>query len=63
MREGSPPPTCYLLYVMSHMSCVTCHMSHVTIFYGQSGETIQWRVCYQWGQPRLVFVVVVYFPF
>ena len=42
------------------MSRVTCHMSHVTIFFsfffffGQSGETYRWRVCYQRGLPRLV---------
>ena len=56
---------------MCHVSCVTCHMSHVTchvsqvtcpvshviifIFFGQSGEAYRWRVCYQWGLPRLVF--------
>ena len=53
MRECSPPPnmsrvTCYVLRV-------TCHMSHVTFFFGQSGEAYQWRVCYQRGLPRLVY--------
>ena len=42
------------------MSHVTCHGSHVTFFLllllsGQSGEGYRWRVCYQWGLPRLVF--------
>ena len=32
-------------------------MSYVTFFFfffGQSGEAYWWRVCYQWGLPRLV---------
>ena len=42
--------------VTSHVSHVMCHMSHVTcnIFFGQKGGASQWRVCYQWGLPRLV---------
>ena len=45
---------------MCHMSCVTCHMSHITkyiyiFFIGKSVEAIWWRVCYQRGRPRLVF--------
>ena len=30
-----------------------CHVSHVT---SQIGGASQWRVCYQWGPPRLVFL-------
>ena len=45
--------------VTCHVSCVMCHMSHVTIFsssfFGQRGEAYRWRVCYQRGLPRLVF--------
>ena len=57
LKKGSPPPTCQLSYITCHVSCFTFHMSRVTcdIFYGQSGEAILWRVCYQRGQPRLVF--------
>ena len=53
--------------VMCHVSRVTCHLSHVTcaflfcffvcLFFGQSGETYWWRVCYQRGLPRLFFIV------
>ena len=39
---------------LCHVSCVTCHVSHVTchvyfflLFFGQSCEARQWRVCYQ----------------
>ena len=42
-----------------HVSCVTCHKSHVTIIifvFGQSGEAYRWRVCYQRGLPRLVLL-------
>ena len=37
------------------MSHVMCHMS--LFFFGQSGEAKRGRVCYQWGLPRLVFIV------
>ena len=61
MRECSPPQTC-------HMSCVTCHVSRVTCqnFFlhflyvkenGLSGGASRWRVCYQRGLPRLVYIV------
>ena len=46
-----------------HMSCVMCHMSHVTFFYLfflQSGEGYRRRVCYQWGLPCLVFIFTGY---
>ena len=69
MGEGSLPPTCHISCVtcrVSHVTChvsrVTCHVSRVTclmfsffVFFGQSGEAIQWTVCYQRGRPRLVF--------
>ena len=67
MRECSPPQTCYVSHVMCHVSCVTCHVSRVTchmslfffffFFFGQSGEAYRWRVCYQRGLPRLVFLI------
>ena len=51
---------------MCHVSPVTCHMSNKVSFYikkktseniGQRGGASRWRVCYQWGLPRLVFKV------
>ena len=51
--------TCHMSWrVTCHMSLVTCHVSHVTcrifffllFFY----KAYRWRVCYQWGLPRLV---------
>ena len=48
--------TCHVSHVMHHMSCVNCHMSHFfSSFFWQCGEAYRWRVCYQWGLPRLVF--------
>ena len=47
-----------MCHVSRHMSCVTCHVSHVTIFLGgggQGGEAYRRRVCYQRGLPRLYF--------
>ena len=38
-------------HMSRHVSRVTCHM-----FFGQSGEAYWWRVCYQRGLPRLVFL-------
>ena len=48
-------------------TCVRCHMSHVRCqvsvarfffsFFLQSGFASCWRVCYQWGLPRLVFCI------
>ena len=46
------------------MSCVMCHVSHVTgnffflFFFLQSGEAYWWRVCYQRGLPLLVCVLL-----
>ena len=53
--------------VKYHMSHVTCHLSHVTCHMpqvtcklflggGQNGEASHWRICYQRGLPRLVFL-------
>ena len=54
-----PPVTCHVSHVTYHMSHVACHVSHVKCnffsFFFQSGEACLWRVCYQWGLPRLVF--------
>ena len=56
---------CHVSHVMCHMSIVTCHVSHVMcnmaqlyiyffpLFFWQIGEAFWWRVCYQWGLPRL----------
>ena len=55
--QNSPRVTC-------HASCVMCHMSRVTLkniyeyeyfFFLHTGGVSWWRVCYQWGLPRLVF--------
>ena len=61
MRKCSPPPN--VSHVTCHMSHVTCHVSHVTLqmsrvkcHMSQSGEAYRWRVCYQRGLPRLVFI-------
>ena len=66
MREGSPTPPCHMSHVTCHMSRTTCHMSLITcmyiFFWGQSGEASRWRVCYQWGLPRLVLRHFVYRP-
>ena len=69
LRECSAPTTCRMSCVTCHMSCVTFHVSHVTchvscvtcfllLFFLQSGEAYWWRVCYQQGLPRLVFLKV-----
>ena len=58
--------TCHMSHVTCHMSHVTCHLSpvtcHVSLFFffflfRQSGEAYPWRVCYQRGLPRLVFLL------
>ena len=44
---------------MCHVSCVICHVSHVTQKKsGLSGEASRSRVCYQRGLRRLVFMIV-----
>ena len=43
--------------VTCHVSRVTCHMSLFSFSFGQSGEAYWWRVCYQRGLPRLVFII------
>ena len=54
--------------VMCHKSRVTYHVWHVTFivfvcFLGQSGEAYRWRVCYQRGLPRLIFLKAIYIFF
>ena len=39
------------------MSRVTCH---IFFFLGQSGEAYWWRVCYQRGLPRLVYIILFF---
>ena len=71
MRECSPPTTCHMSHIECHVSHVMCHVSHVTchFFFWQIAETCRWRVCYQQGLPRLVFIILVvlfslgWFPF
>ena len=59
--------TCHMSYLICHMSYVICQVSHVTcqmshvffvflFFFWLTGEAYRWRVCYQWGLPRLVFM-------
>ena len=50
--------------VMCHVSRVTCHMSKKKLHFfflrkknGQSGGASRWRVCYQRGLPRLVYLL------
>ena len=50
--------TVHVSCVTCHMLCVTRHILHITvkchvIFFLQSGRACRWRVCYQWGLPRL----------
>ena len=47
---------CHISRVPCHMSRVRCPVSGVQVtFFGGSGGTSRWRVCYQQGLPRLVF--------
>ena len=43
-------------FVRCCVSCVTCHVSYVTckFFFLQIFGASRWRVCYQWGLPRIV---------
>ena len=69
LRECSSHTMCHVSHVMCHVSTVTCHLSHVKkrihiyFFYlkkiGQSGGASRWRVCYQWGLSRLVYIVLL----
>ena len=55
------------VFTSNHVSCVTCHMSCFTfhlslitcwresVTCNQVCGVSQWRVCYQWGLPCLVF--------
>ena len=56
----------YMSCVMCHVSCVTCQLSRVTChmyFFssvkkmGPSGGASWWKVCYQRGLTRLVYIV------
>ena len=59
---------CHLSHVLCPISCVTCHVSHVMchrsdvtcqiyIFvFWQIGRASVWRVCYQQGLPRPVYL-------
>ena len=55
---------CHMSYVLCHMSCVTCrHVSKCFVvlffcfsFFWENGRANKWRVCYQRGLPRLVFL-------
>ena len=60
-----PHVTCQVSHVSCHVSGVTCQVSHVRchvsyiyffIFFWQSGGASRWRVCNQWGLPRLVLL-------
>ena len=47
---------------MCHMSRVTCHVSYVLFsFFLRVCGASRWRVCYQRGLPRLVFIRLVIF--
>ena len=49
------------MFTSHHMTCGTCHVSHVTChnyFFLESAEASRWRVCYKRGLPCLVFVSV-----
>ena len=53
----------FIPHYVSHVKCqaspVTCHVSHVTCHLSpSSGGARQWRVCYLWGLPRLVWITV-----
>ena len=53
----------HVLYVTCQVSGVRCHMSglfsFLFFFFGQSGGACLWRVCYQRGLPRLIFLLIV----
>ena len=50
--------TCQVSRVRFHVSGVTCHNFFSFFFFGQSGGTSRWRVCYQRGLPRLVYILL-----
>ena len=50
---------CHMSYVTCHLSCVTCQILFVICnFFGV--EASRWRVRYQWGLFRLVFIFIVW---
>ena len=59
--------TCHMSRVMCHVSSVICNLSHVMcqkkydfffFFFGKIGLASWRRVCYQWGLPRLVLIIL-----
>ena len=64
-----PLVRCHASLVMCQVSCVRCHVSGVTcqmsrvtcqvsgVTFFLSGGVSLLRVCYQWGLPRLVFII------
>ena len=46
------------MFTPHHVSHVTCHI-HLFFSFLQAGEASQWRVCYQRGLPRLVFIPIL----
>ena len=48
---------CHLSHVRCQVPGVTCHVSVFFVFFwGKSGGASRWRVCYQRGLPRLVWI-------
>ena len=58
LRECSSLTMCHMSHAMFQVSHVRCHMSFfcflLLFYFGHSGGASPWRVCYQWGLPRLV---------
>ena len=54
------------MFTYLHLSCNTCHMSHVICHMylikknGLSGEYRRWRVCYKRCLPRQVYILFTY---
>ena len=48
---------CHISLITCHVSHLSCHMSHIfsSFFLLEIGGVSWWRVCYQWGLPRLIF--------
>ena len=55
--------TCNVSGVRCQVSGDTCHLYYlIKFFFGQSGGDSRWRVCYQRGQPHLVFLLTPKLP-
>ena len=52
-----------VVLVLLSASVERCFVSRMRDFFLQSGEAYQWRVCYQRGPPRLVFIFLEVKPF